>query len=234
MSKPFKIVQLNEKVFSLIFEEKLTLNTSALKTFFEAQFYALEEITTTFNRINLIFKDEVLITSLNEKLSDFTVEDFHRKTTTFYWEIPICLAPHYTEDLQSCFEGQPKNFNNYLKTFLATTFTLEFYGFLPGFGYLSGLPNALHLARKANPNRLTKAGTVAVGGAQVGVYPQDSPGGWQGIGYCPVPWFSPQQTPTVFIQQGDSIRFVEIDIKQSQSIALAVEMGVYQPKKVQL
>ena len=121
MSKPFRIVQLNEKVFSLIFEEKLTLNTSALKTFFEAQFSALEEITTTFNRINLIFKDEVLIASLNEKLSDFTVEDFHRKTTTFYWEIPICLAPHYTEDLQSCFEGQPKNFNNYLKTFLATT-----------------------------------------------------------------------------------------------------------------
>ena len=70
-----------------------------------------------------------------------------------------------------------------------------------------------------------------MGGEQLGIYPQDSPGGWQGIGHCPVPWFSSQQQPPIFIQTGEAIRFVEVDYKTCQSISLAVEMGVYQPKK---
>ena len=232
MSKPFKLLQLHEKVVSIAFEEKLALDSVRLRLFLTHEFPALEEVSTTFNRINLFFKEAINLVALNEKLANFDTADFTRKSSEEYWEIPICLDPQYTADLFVHFEGKQSAVEDYLAAFLAHTYTLEFYGFLPGFGYMSGLPKNLHLPRKQNPTRLTNRGTVAVGGAQLGVYPQDSPGGWQGIGYTPVPWFSPKNDPPVFIQSGDCIRFVSTDLQQCRSIALSVEMGVYQPKKI--
>lgn len=232
MSKPFKLLQLHEKVVSIAFEEKLALDSVRLKLYLMQEFPTLEEVSTTFNRINLFFKEAVDLVAVNEKLANFDVADFTRKSSEEYWEIPICLAPQFTADLFVHFDGKQSAVEDYLAAFLAHTYTLEFYGFLPGFGYMSGLPKNLHLPRKQNPTRLTNRGTVAVGGAQLGVYPQDSPGGWQGIGYTPVPWFSPKNDPPVFIQSGDCIRFVSTDLQQCRSIALSVEMGVYQPKKI--
>ena len=232
MSRPFKLLQLQEKVVSIAFEEKLALDGARLKLYFMREFPAVEEVSNTFNRINLFFKKAVNLIAVNKKLADFDVANFTRKSSEEYWEIPICLDPQYTADLFVHFEGKQSSVEDYLAAFLAHTYTLEFYGFLPGFGYMSGLPKNLHLPRKQNPTRLTNRGTVAVGGAQLGVYPQDSPGGWQGIGYTPVPWFIPKNDPPVFMQSGDQIRFTSIDLQQCRSIALAVEMGGYQPKKI--
>lgn len=232
MSKPYKLLKLHENVVSIAFEEKLALDSVRLRLYLTHGFPALEEVSTTFNRINLFFKEAIDLVAVNEKLANFDVVNFARKSVKTYWEIPICFTPQYTADLFVHFDGKQSVVEDYLAAFLANTYTLEFYGFLPGFGYMSGLPKNLHLPRKQNPTRLTNQGTVAVGGAQLGVYPQDSPGGWQGIGYTPVPWFSSQQDPPVFIQAGDRIRFSSIDQQQCRSIALAVEMGVYQPKKI--
>ena len=231
MSKPFKLLQLHEKVVSIAFEEKLALDSARLRLFLTHEFSTLEEVSTTFNRINLFFKKAVNLVAVNEKLANFDVADFTRKSSEEYWEIPICLDLQYTADLFVYFDGKQSAVEDYLAAFLDNTYTLEFYGFLPGFGYMSGLPKKLHLPRKQNPTRITNQGTVAVGGEQLGVYPQDSPGGWQGIGYTPVPWFSVQNDPPVFVQVGDLVRFVRTDLKQCRSIALAVEMGVYQPKR---
>ena len=222
MPKPFKLLQLHDKVVSIAFEEKLALDSVCLRHYLAHEFPNLEEVSTTFNRINLFFKEAVDLVAVNEKLANFDVADFTRKSSEDYWEIPICLDPQFTADLLVYFDGKQSAVEDYLAAFLAHTYTLEFYGFLPGFGYMSGLPKNLHLPRKQNPTRLTNRGTVAVGGAQLGVYPQDSPGGWQGIGYTPVPWFIPQNDPPVFIQSGDQIRFTSIDLQQCRSIALAV------------
>ena len=233
MSNPYKLLRINQKVFSLAFEHKLVLDYTPVRHYFVDRFPELEELTFTFNRINLFFHKEIEITSLADQLISFSIADYQRKSVREYWKLPICFDPLYTEDLEQHFKGNQRAIHNYQQVFLSTTFILEFYGFLPGFGYMSGLPKKLHLARKSIPNQQTKKGTVAVGGEQLGIYPQDSPGGWQGIGHCPVPWFSPQQLPPIFIQTGDAIRFVEVDYKTCQSISLAVEMNVYQPKKCQ-
>ena len=97
---------------------------------------------------------------------------------------------------------------------------------------MSGLPEKLHLARKSIPNQQTKKEQLLWEVNNWG-YTHKIVLGWQGIGHCPVPWFSSQRQPPIFIQTGEAIRFVEVDYKTSQSISLAVEMGVYQPKKHQ-
>ena len=59
-------------------------------------------------------------------------------------------------------------------------------GFLPGFSYLGGLDERIHTPRLANPRIKIPAGSVGIGGSQTGIYPLDSPGGWQLLGLTPV------------------------------------------------
>lgn len=84
-------------------------------------------------------------------------------------------------------------------------------GFLPGFAYLLGLPPELALPRHATPRAQVPAGAVGIAGRQTGVYPLQSPGGWQLIGQVDAgepPLFDPSQQPPSWLLPGDRLRFV--------------------------
>ncbi|MDF2626355.1 MAG: putative allophanate hydrolase [Symbiobacteriaceae bacterium] len=83
-------------------------------------------------------------------------------------------------------------------------------GFSPGFPYLGGLSESLHTPRLAQPRTKVPAGSVAIGGGQTGVYPAESPGGWQLIGRTPVRLFDPHREPPALLEPGDDIRFVPV------------------------
>lgn len=83
-----------------------------------------------------------------------------------------------------------------------------FLGFLPGFAYLEGLPPALHTPRRATPRTAVPAGSVGIGGAQTGIYPSASPGGWQLIGRTSLPLFDAGAEAPTLLQPGDRLRFV--------------------------
>jgi KipI family sensor histidine kinase inhibitor len=80
-------------------------------------------------------------------------------------------------------------------------------GFLPGFAYLLGLPKVLHLPRRAAPRLRVPAGSVGIGGAQTGIYPLDSPGGWQLIGHSRLALFDAERSPATLLLPGDWLRF---------------------------
>ena len=84
----------------------------------------------------------------------------------------------------------------------APEYLIYFLGFLPGFPYLGGLNPRLHLPRLAQPRQNIAAGSVAIGGAQTGIYPQSSPGGWHVIGQTDF-----EMWPTQFAA-GDRIKFI--------------------------
>jgi 5-oxoprolinase (ATP-hydrolysing) subunit B len=83
-------------------------------------------------------------------------------------------------------------------------------GFLPGFPYLVGLPPELHLPRLAEPRLRVPAGSVGIGGAQTGVYPLASPGGWHLLGRTDQRLFDPSQTPATWLLPGDRLRFLPL------------------------
>jgi KipI family sensor histidine kinase inhibitor len=86
-------------------------------------------------------------------------------------------------------------------------YRVAFVGFQPGFAYLSGLPEALHMPRRAEPRTRVPPGSVAIGGAQTGVYPAASPGGWQLIGQTDQRLFDPAADEPSWLQPGDVVRF---------------------------
>jgi 5-oxoprolinase (ATP-hydrolysing) subunit B len=88
------------------------------------------------------------------------------------------------------------------------TYTCAFCGFMPGFSYLVGLPDALHLPRRATPRTRVPAGSVAIASEFTAIYPGESPGGWHLLGVTRVPMWDDDRDPAATLPPGTRVRFV--------------------------
>lgn len=93
----------------------------------------------------------------------------------------------------------------------AGDYRVAFLGFTPGFPYLLGLDPALHVRRRKTPRTTVPAGAVGLAGAQTGIYPRPSPGGWQLIGRTDAVLFDPHRDPPALLSPGGRLRFVAVD-----------------------
>jgi allophanate hydrolase subunit 1 len=116
------------------------------------------------------------------------------------------------------FKGDTDQVKAYWEAFLAQSLYVQFYGFLPGFVYLNGVPKALQLPRRKEPRLTVPAGSVAVGDRYVGIYPQVSPGGWQLLGQSPIALFDRNRSLAFFLEPGDCIQWVAIDSNTFESL----------------
>ncbi|MER5947930.1 allophanate hydrolase subunit 1 [Streptomyces sp. NPDC001904] len=92
------------------------------------------------------------------------------------------------------------------------TYRVAFCGFAPGFGYLTGLPEELHVPRRATPRTRVPAGAVALAGPYSAVYPRATPGGWQIIGTMPdpTPLWDPSQERAALLSPGTRVHYVPL------------------------
>ena len=88
-------------------------------------------------------------------------------------------------------------------------YTVQFCGFAPGFGYLSGLDPALRLPRLASPRPAVPAGSVAIAGEFTGVYPRSSPGGWLLLGHTEAVLFDLDREPPALLRPGAPVRLTQ-------------------------
>ena len=87
-------------------------------------------------------------------------------------------------------------------------------GFLPGFAYMGVVDSTIATPRLASPRKNVPAGSVGIAGEQTGIYPLDSPGGWNIIGRTPVKLFDPTKEDPVLLQPGDQVKFEPISKKE--------------------
>ncbi len=90
----------------------------------------------------------------------------------------------------------------------AETWRVAFGGFVPGFGYLVGGDPRLHVPRRDVPRTAVPPGAVALAGPYTGVYPRESPGGWQLIGRTDLALWDPDRDPPALLRPGTRVRFV--------------------------
>ncbi len=103
----------------------------------------------------------------------------------------------------------------------AATYTVAFLGFAPGFPYLLGLDAGLATPRRATPRTRVAAGAVGIAGAQTGIYPSATPGGWQIIGCTPRGLFDVTREPATWLQAGDRVRFTPIEAARFHDVEVA-------------
>ncbi|HEY3599477.1 MAG TPA: 5-oxoprolinase subunit PxpB [Paraburkholderia sp.] len=122
-------------------------------------------------------------------------------------EIPVQYGGEFGPDLNAVAEHTGLSRQDVIGRHSAGEYVVFFLGFQPGFAYMGGLDKTLHTPRRAAPRLEVPAGSVGIGGAQTGIYPSASPGGWQLIGRTALPLFDPSRTPPTLLQPGDRVRF---------------------------
>lgn len=144
------------------------------------------------------------------------------------FEIPVCYGGEYGPDIQNIAEHAELSQEEVIQIHSSRDYLIYMLGFLPGFTYLGGLDERLHTPRLANPRIRIPAGSVGIGGSQTGIYPLDSPGGWQLMGMTPVKTYDPSRETPILVEAGDYIRFVPVEEEEYLQIKEAVSRGEYQ------
>ena len=143
-----------------------------------------------------------------EKLQQWWEESESAQPEVRHIDIPVIYGGAEGPDLEEVARLHNLTARQAVEMHSSAEYVVYFLGFQPGFGYLGGLPEALHTQRRAVPRVKVPQGSVGIGGSHTGVYPLASPGGWQIIGNTPLALFDPQASSSTLLRPGDSVRFV--------------------------
>ena len=128
--------------------------------------------------------------------------------------IPVCYDEEFALDMERVIEHTNLSFEELVAIHTSTPYSVYLIGFLPGFPYLGELDPRLHVPRLQTPRKLVTASSVGIGGHQTGIYPIDSPGGWNIIGKTPCSLFDVSKDEPTLFQTGDRVTFYEITKKE--------------------
>jgi len=143
------------------------------------------------------------------------------------WEIPptetieiqVAYGNDFGPDLE--FVAQHNNLTpeEVIQIHTSGTYLIYMLGFTPGYPFLGGLSEKIFTPRLENPRLVVPAGSVAIANNQTGIYPIDSPGGWQLIGRTPIKLYDPTGSPPILLKAGNYVSFKRISREEFQEIA---------------
>ena len=161
------------------------------------------------NNITVILRNpQELALDAIERLQRWWEESDALEPESRYIEIPVIYGGEQGPDLNEVAQHSGLTPKQVVELHSSVDYVVWFLGFQPGFPYLGGLPEQLAMPRRAEPRLLVPAGSVGIGGAQTGIYPLATPGGWQLIGLTSQPLFDPHKEDPVLLRPGDPLRFV--------------------------
>ncbi|HLF64607.1 MAG TPA: 5-oxoprolinase subunit PxpB [Saprospiraceae bacterium] len=131
--------------------------------------------------------------------------------------IPICYHNDFALDIKAVSLQIGKTPDEIIKAHLDSEFYVYMLGFMPGFAYMGDMPEEFSCHRKSTPRTRVPAGSVGLSGRQTGIYPFETPGGWQLIGRTPVKMFDPSRENAALLHAGDMVRFKRISLSDFQN-----------------
>ncbi|HEY2866506.1 MAG TPA: 5-oxoprolinase subunit PxpB [Pyrinomonadaceae bacterium] len=123
-------------------------------------------------------------------------------------EIPSKFDSASGPDLEIVAGQSGMSVDGVIELFISSVYRVFMIGFLPGFAYMGEVDGRIAIPRKQQPRQLVPKGSIGIAGRQTGIYPLDSPGGWQLIGRTDVALFTPKADRPTLFQPGDLVRFV--------------------------
>jgi inhibitor of KinA len=125
-------------------------------------------------------------------------------------EIPVYYGEEFGPDLEFVAKHTNLTTEEVIAVHSSEEYLVYMIGFAPGFPYLGGMSKKIAAPRRKTPRLVIPAGSVGIAGTQTGVYPIETPGGWQLIGRTPLSLFYPYRESPSLLQAGDTVRFVPI------------------------
>jgi len=168
--------------------------------------------------------------SLSERLLALAAEDHSRdETTARRWHIPVAYGGAHGIDLEDVAKATGLSTAEVVALHAAADYAVYMIGFSPGFAYLGGLAEALHLPRRTNPRLKTPAGSVMVGGMQAAISPLAMPSGWHILGTTPARLFEPAAAEPFLLRPGDRVRFQPVSVADFERLSQAARHAGWRP-----
>lgn len=194
-----------------------------------AEIQGISELVPTYRSIQVLYDpikigyDDLIgrLKELESSISEGTAGDYR------IVEIPTLYGGEYGPDLEFVAEHNGITADEVVKIHTSTDYLLYMLGFTPGFSYLGGMSEKIATPRLKTPRTKIPAGSAGIAGAQTGIYPIDSPGGWQLIGRTPVKMYDPIGDPPILLKAGDYVRFTSITEEEYLDIQKKVEDRTY-------
>jgi inhibitor of KinA len=181
----------------------------------------LTDLVPAYSSLAVHYDTVALVQTLEEDSTAFeTVSEVVRqlleredpgreKTESRHIKVPVCYIPRYGADLEEMARNKGLSIEEIVRLHTSKTYKVYMLGFLPGFAYMGEVDERIAVERKPAP-RQVQAGAVGIAGRQTGIYPLDSPGGWQIIGRTPLKLFHKKSDHPVLLAPGDNITFYSI------------------------
>ncbi|AUV01941.1 5-oxoprolinase subunit PxpB [Phytobacter ursingii] len=161
------------------------------------------------NNITVVLREpQTLALDAIERLQRWWEESDALEPESRTIDIPVLYGGEAGPDLPDVARHTGLTQKQVVELHASIDYVVWFLGFQPGFPYLGGMPENLATPRRAEPRVRVPAGSVAIGGAQTGIYPLVTPGGWNLIGRTELPLFTPSLSEPVLLRPGDTLRFI--------------------------
>ena len=144
--------------------------------------------------------------------------------------VPVCYGGAHGPDLEFVAAHAGLTTDEVVALHSAVAYLVYMLGFTPGFAYLGGMTERIAAPRLDSPRTRIPAGSVGIAGAQTGIYPIESPGGWRLIGRTPLRLFDPRSERPFLLAAGDRARFVPVSGDAWRDVERAVQDGAYEPE----
>ena len=211
---------INEETIMIYFEQQIDPSTfkevqKVEKYIKDQQHEAIIEVIPSYRAIMLhidITKQSLVkvVNELNlEQLNKLNFDENLNEVKTI--SLPVLYGGNYGPDIQAVARHNQLSIEEVIKLHTENTYLIYMLGFMPGFPFLGGLNSKLATPRREEPRTSIPAGSVGIANNQTGLYPKQSPGGWQIIGRTPITVFDILRTPMCLYESGDYIKFYSID-----------------------
>lgn len=229
-----QIRPLGERAISIAFQEEISVKRLREVLFLKNQLEALQlpgltEIITAYASIVITFDPflteyDAIVSEVRKMQIPENPEDVIGETRCAI--IPVCYDEKLAPDLRDYLGKKKLTRDAFVSMHAGVRYTFYMFGFVPGFMYFGGLDPSLHIARKETPALRVPAGSVAIGGAQTGIYALSSPGGWYVVGRTPVGLVDISIRGDV-IHPGDEVIFRSIGIDDFIGIQNDIKREAY-------
>lgn len=146
--------------------------------------------------------------------------------------IPVCYEEEFALDMEEVVAYTDLNRDEIIEIHTSSIYHVFMMGFLPGFPFLGGLDGRLQMPRKMSPRNKVTRGSVGIGESQTGMYPMDSPGGWNIIGRCPLPLYLPGESPPMLIKANCELQFQKITVDEFINLSDRFQFLIRHPQKL--
>lgn len=195
-------IELNDRALSLA----ASLETDPFPGFVEAvPAYAS---TTVFYEPDVLLKSALSISNvLSARTAALSTGE---RGTVDRVEIPVDFSAESALDIDDICSRTGFSRDDFIERFLARSYRVFMIGFLPGFAYMGEVDESIAVPRKQTPRTSVPKGSVGIAGRQTGIYPLESPGGWEIIGRTNVDIFTPDTETPSLLKPGDEVKFTRI------------------------